>query len=230
MDRSTPSHEQVRQLVSEHMDQLHGRGAPQADPLVALVQLHDQLVAAAKAYEAGPQQQREAVCEAIIAVSEFLKGQGFSGATLVPLSRVVWAIVDVCDRNHPDPLFCEKPSKTKGRRNLEDAVRKGQIAAIADAWLESSSGDEGDEDAKLNRAARYMSGAYFGALNRKALTSAKSYQRQAGHHELIYSAYAQMRDALAAEARVLGDGPANLRAAILVQIKALNTKAEMQRR
>lgn len=229
MDRITPSRAQVRQLVSEHFAELHVRAAPEADPLQALDQLHDQLVVAAGDYEAGPQQQRQAVCDAVMAISQFLKGQGFSSATLVPLSRIVWAIVDVCQHNYPDPLFCEKRSSTKPRRNLANAVRQGQLAAIADAWLASASDDEGGEAAMLDRAARHLSGIHFGTLDRTALRSARTYQLQTGQNELVYKSYEQMKNALAAEARVLGDDPASLRAAIFAQINALNAKAELQR-
>lgn len=228
MVRSTPSREQARELVREHIGELYARGDPEADPLHALSQLHYQLAMAARTYEAGPKQQRQAVCDAIIAVSEFLKGQGFSSATLVPLNRVVWAIVDLCQQNHPDPLFCEKMSNTKPRRNLADAVRQGQLAAIADAWLASASDDEGDEAAILERAARCMSGLHFGTVNRAALSSARSYQRKTEQNELLYRSYEQMNGALAAEAKLVGDGKRGLRAAIEAQLKGLNAKAELQ--
>lgn len=229
MDRTIPSKEQVRELVSEHIAQQYVRGAPVTDSFQALDQLHNQLVVAARDYETGPMQQRQAVCDAVMAVSEYLKGQGFCGATLFPLSRVVGAIVDLCEHNHPDPLFCEKRSSTKPRRNMVDAVRQGQLAAIADAWLASASDDEGDESAVLVRAARHMSGAHFGTLDRAALSSARTYQRKTGQNELLYKSYLQMKDALAAEAKAVGDDAESRRAAILVQINALNAKAEMQR-
>lgn len=228
MDRLSPSTAQVREIVSEHIAELAARGQPETDAEQGLHELHRQLVMAAQDYQVGPLRQRQAVCDAIMAVSEFLKGQGFSGATMVPLSRVVWAIVDLCQQNHPDPLFCEKRSKAKPRRNLTDAVLRGQMAAIADAWLASALGDEGDEASMLDRAARHMSGVHFGTLDRAALNSARTYQRQIGHNELVYKSYEQMRDALAAEADAVGGGFAGLRAAVLAQIKALNIKKEMQ--
>lgn len=228
MARNIPSQAEVRDLVREHMDELYARGAPDADPIDALGQLHDQLVLAAGAYEVGPQQQRQAVCDAIMAVSEFLKGQGFGAATMVPLNRVVWAIVDLCQHNHPDPLFCEKRSNTKPRRNLADAVRQGHAAAIADAWLASASDDEGDEAAVLERAARHMSGHHFGKLDRAALSSARTYQRKTGQNELVYKSFEQMSGTLAAEAKVAGGGKRGLRAAIMAQLNALNAKAELQ--
>lgn len=227
MDRSIPSKAEVRDLVSEHRAELYARGAPEADLVDTLRQLHDQLVLSAEAHEAGPQQQRQAVCDAIMAVSEFLKGQGFSAATLVPLNRVVWAVVDLCQQNHPDPLFCEKPSNTKPRRNLADAVRQGHLAAIADAWLASASDEEGEEAAILERAARHMSGLHFGTLDRAALSSARSYQRKTGQNELLHKSFEQMSSALAEEATAAGGGKRGLRAAILAQINALNAKAEL---
>lgn len=228
MAQNFPSKAEVRELVSEHLAELHARDDPEADPLHALDQLHDQLAMAARTYEAGPKQQRQAVCDAIMAVSEFLKGQGFSTATMVPLNRVKWAIVDLCQHNHPDPLFCEKPSNTKPRRDLADAVRQGHLAAIADAWLASASDKEGDESTILDRAARYMSGLHFGALDRAALSSARSYQRKTGQNELVYESYEQMKRALAEEAKVAGGEKRGLRAAILAQLNALNVKAELQ--
>ena len=228
MDRKIPSKAEVRELVSEHMVELHARSAPGADPVHALHQLHHQLVSVARMYEAAPQQQRQAVCDAITAVAEFLTGQGFSSATMAPLNRVVRAIVDLCQQNHPDPLFCEKLSNTKPRRNLADAVHQGHVAAIADAWLASASDEEGDEAAILERAARHMSGLHFGALNGTALSSARSYQRKTEQNDLLYKSYDQMSSVLKKEARVAGGGQAGLRAAILAQINSLNTKAELQ--
>lgn len=228
MDRNTPSKAEVRELVSQRRAELLVRGAPDADPLQGLDQLHAQLVVAAENYEAGPQLQRQAVCDAIMAVSEFLNGQGFDDATLVPLNRVVWAVVDLCQQNHPDPLFCEKRSNTKRRRNLADAVRQGHLAAIAEAWLASALDNEGDEAAILERAARHMSGPHFGVLDRAALDSARTYQRKPGQHTLVYGSYQQMQNALAAEAKAVGAGPGSLRKAVLAQINALNARVEIK--
>ena len=82
---------------------------------------------------------------------------------------------------------------------------------------------------RIDRAARHLSGIHFGTLDRTALRSARTYQLQTGQNELVYKSYEQMKNALAAEARVLGDDPASLRAAIFAQINALNAKAELQR-
>lgn len=228
MDRNTPSQAEIRELVSQHIAERFARGASEADPLQALDQLHAQLVFATSDYEAGPQKQREAVCAAIIAVSEFLNGQGFSDATLAPLTRALSAIVNLSQQNHPDPLFCQKPAKTKRSRNLEDTVRQGHLAALVDAWLASASDNEGDEAAILDRAARHMSGPHFGALDRAALNSARTYQRKRGQHPLLYQSFQQMQDALSSEARAVGSGPGSLRKAVLAQINALNARADLK--
>lgn len=227
MNHDKPSKDQVRALAGRHVADQYARKLSVVDVSAGLDQLHGQLVDAAQDYEAGPQFQRQAICDAIIATSEFLRGQGFGNAATIPLSRVLWAIVDLCEQNHPDPLFCEKPRQSKPKRNMEDAVRQGQLAALADALLASSTSDEGDEAAKLERAARLLSGKHFGALDGKNLSSARSYQRQMGQHELVYQSYKQMTDALATEANTVGGDSVGLRTAIQVQIDALNAKAEL---
>jgi hypothetical protein len=227
MEHDKPSKDQVRAIVGEHVAEQYAREPSVVDTSAGLDRLHSQLVDAAQAYEAGPQFQRQAICDAIVATSEFLRGQGFGNAATVPLSRVLWAIVDLCKQNHPDPLFCKKPRRSKSKRNMEDAVRQGQLAAFADAWLDSSTSDEGNEAAKLERAARLMSGKHFGALDGRKLASARSYQRQMGQHELVYQSHKQMIDALTTEANAAGGDSAGLRTAIQVQIDALNAEAEL---
>lgn len=228
--RSIPRQAQVQEIVRDVLDQSHDLGEAEANSEQGLDELHAQLVEAARSYEAGPKQQRQAVCDAIIAVTEFLEGQGFSYATLIPLNRVVRAVTEVCKLNQPDPLFCEKPTKTKGKRKLAESVRQGHLAALADAWLKSGSADEGGEAAALKRAARRISGRYFGTVDSVDLRSARNYQRQSQSHELLSKAYVQMRDILAAEAEAdVADGCAiGLRSAILIQLEALNAKAEIQ--
>lgn len=224
--RSIPSHEQIRQVVRVELEQRYARGSANTHPEQVLPQLHAQLVEAARAYETGPKQQRQAVCDAIIAVDEFLAGQGFTGETLAPLKRVVVAITDLCQHNQPDPLFCQKLSKTKGKRTLQDSVRQGQLAALAEAWVESASSEEGDKAALLNKAAREISGRYFGNVERAGLSSAMAYQRQPNHPPLLYEAHAQMKKRLAIEAEAAGGDARGLRAAVLTQLEALNAKAE----
>lgn len=229
MQKQTPSQAQVREMVRNAREQAYVRGEPEADTEQALDALYARLVEAAQAYETGPKQQRQAVCDAIIAVNEFLEGQGFSGATLIPLKRVVFAMTNLCKQNQPDPLFCEKRSKTKGKRKIEDSVRQGHLAALADAWIKSALADEGDERAMLNRAARHISGNHFGTVKGVSLQSARAYQRQAHHPELLYDAYDQMKQTLAREAEAAGGGKIGLRNAILTQIKALNIKEETEK-
>lgn len=223
-----PTKAEVRQLVSEHLAEQYVRGASSVDPSIGLERLHELLTQSAQAYETGPSQQREAICETVIAVSDFLKGQGFGVATLAPLSRVVRSIVELCNQNRPDPLFCERPKRITPSRRLDDAVRQGHLAALADAWLKSYSNEEGGRVKTLERAARQMSGAHFGTLSKTMLNTAMTYQRQEGHHELVYLSFQQMQAALAAEASLAGGGKDGLRTALLAQIDALNAKAQLQ--
>lgn len=227
MENRWPSNEQIDRQVRDKVAVRYDRGPCDVEPSAGLDRLHDQLVEAARAYDAGPQNQREAVCDGIMAVNEYLKGQGFGSAARAPLNRVLRAIVDLCKQNHPDPLFCEKPQKTKPRRNLESAFRQGQLAAFADAWLRSCAVDEGDEATKLERAARRLSGPHFGNVDGATLSSARSYQRQAGQHDLVYRSYEQMAAVLEADEIIAGPGASGLRIAIEMQIKAMNEKAKM---
>lgn len=233
MDHDRPSKNRVREIVSEHVAEQYDRGHSVVDASAGLERLHGQLVDAARAYESGPLKQRHAVCDAIMATCEFLEGQGFGSTAIAPLRRVLWAIVDLCGQNRPDPLFCEKAKKNKARRGMEDAVRQGQLAALADAWLKSHASDEGGDAIKLARAARRMSGAHFGTINGTMLQTARTYQRQHGHHELVYESYEQMSAVLSAESaavRSVGGGSDDLRVALEVQIDALNAKADLQKR
>lgn len=227
MSSKKPSKEQVRSIVEDDITEQYTREESRLTR-TALDRLHLQLVDAAKIYESEPTNQRQAVCDALIATSEFLEKQGFNDATLVPLSRVIVAMVDLCRQNRPDPLFCEKLKVGKPRRSLEDSIRQGHLAALADAWLEAYSNDEGGTNKRLARAARHMSGKHFGKVTREMLGSARSYQRQTGHNALVYDSHKQMKDVLNAEAKVAGGGECGLRTAIDVQIKALNIKAKMR--
>jgi hypothetical protein len=111
---------------------------------------------------------------------------------------------------------------------MENAVQQGHLAALADAWLKSHPRQDDElEPARLNRAARQMSGEYFGTLDGSKLSSAISYQRQNGHHELVYRSYEQMSAVLTDEKTSAGGGQNGLRVAIAVQIEALNIKAKL---
>lgn len=228
MAHDKPSKEQVRTVVRNYLSEGFTRSCNLGATPNELDQLHHLLVLAAQAYRTGPKQQRQAVADAVIATSEFLHAQGFSRDTLVPLTRVVRAITEVCEQNLPDPLFCEKPRRAKPRRGMADAVRQGQLAAIADAWLTSHADDEGDEAAKLERAARLMSGKYFGTLHGTLLRSARSYQRQTGQHPLVYQTYEQVSEGLSLEAGSAGGGSHGLRLAIEIEIAALNESANLR--
>lgn len=229
MEQDRPSKREVRALVGEQVAEQYARGVGEVDPSPGLDRLHELLVHAAQEYEAGPEKQRQAICDSIIAITDLLKDQGFSGATLLPLNRVLRSIVELNGLNRTDPLFCEKPKRTKPRRSMEDAIRQGHLAALADAWIISRTSDEGDESAKLERAARRMSGAYFGKLDGAKLISAKSYQRQMGQHDLVGLAFEQMKKALSAQANSSGDGASGLRNALEVQIDALNERAKLRK-
>lgn len=228
MSNSVPTSEQVRAIVDDQVSAQYVRGEA-GHTLTALEKLHAQLVEAAKGYELGPQMQRQAVCDAVMATSDFLTTQGFSDATMVPLNRVAWALVDLCKQNRPDPLFCEKLKSVKPKRGLEESIRQGHLAALANAWLDANPDGDIGENSKLDRAARHISGSHFGAISRAMLKSAMSYQRQIGHNDLIYASYNQMKVALDEEAKIAGGGEIGLRTAIHVQLKALNAKADLRR-
>jgi hypothetical protein len=227
MTSKRPSKTEVRSIVIDHISYQYTRKPTVADTTTQLERLHENLVEAARSYEIGPKQQREAVGSAVRSVSEFLNSQGFSTQTLAPLHRVSQALVEICQQNRPDPLFSEKPKKGKSQRGLADAIRQGRLAAFADAWLECHSTDEGTIPVRLARAARRMTGPYFGDVSKTMLDTARSYQRQTGNNPLIYNSYKQMKDALEAEARVAGGGMEGHRIAIEVQIDALNAKTEI---
>lgn len=226
MAHKTPTQAQIDKLIDAHVADRYVRHECEQDPLVGLENLHDDLVRAARAYEVGPSEQRDAVCEAIIAVTNFLKGQGFGLPALAPLRRVHHAIFDLCRNNHPDPLFSEKMKPGKSCRDMKDAVRQGQLAALADCWLRAHADGEGGEDQKLNRAARALSGAHFGKLEGKALQNARSYTRQAGPDALLTKVYIQMFEKLESEADSVGGGAQGRQLAIATLLKFLNKKAE----
>lgn len=76
MTSMRPSKEQVRSSVSEYMSEQYARSQSEADPRDGLDLLHGLLADAAKAYETGPGNQRQAVCDAIKASTDFLQAQG----------------------------------------------------------------------------------------------------------------------------------------------------------
>lgn len=222
-----PTKKQLRSLVNDHVLQQYTRGQYELDPVVELDALHKILVETAKAYESDPASQRQLVCDAVMAISDFLKGQGFSIATLTPMNRILGALVDLSKQNRPDPLFCAKREKLKPRRSAEDSIRQGHLAAFADAWLQLHTRNGSSEQKTLKLGAQRMSGAYFGKLEHTDLRNAKSYQRQTGQHDLLYSSYEQMSKALDVEAKHAGGDKAGLQIALELQIDALNLKAAL---
>lgn len=229
MDQKTPSTEQIREIVKDHIGEQYTRNDSLPTSTV-LNDLHAKLVEAAKAYESGPPMQRQAVCDAIVATSDFLRRQGFSDSTLVPLDRVVWSIVDLCNQNQPDPLFCSKVTKTKPKRSMKDAILLGHLAALVDTWLEAypREGEEEDVAERLKRAAREMSGIYFGQLSCKNLESAQRLKRAAQEGDVITRAYDQMVIVIKTESNAAGGGRAGQKTAVRVQIKALNEAMKLK--
>lgn len=226
---SKPTRDEISALVEEHLASQYDRQPITSDPAFALEKLHDHLSSIALNYEKGPVFQRQAVADSVMAIAEFLSEQGFSSHTLTPFNRIIYALTDLCDQNRPDPLFCEKPKKTKPRRSLEEALRSGQLAALSEAWLRAYSEMPIDMATKLNNAARRMSGAHFGRLDATALSTALSYQRQTDHPEILYSAFEKMKAQLEQDAKELAAEGNGLKAAIEIQLDALNAKAILQK-
>jgi len=215
-----------QEIVQQHREEQYARQRVDADPLAELALLHDALAGFSKAYETGPAAQRQAICDSIIAVAAFLRSQGYSDRTLMPINRVVGAIAEICNQNRPDPLFCEKKARTKPKRSMQNAILLGHLAAFADAWLRADLKGSDPESVKLKRASKRLSGNYFGQLEVKKLKSAMSYQRQPGHQALLYDAYRQMQGVLEVEASHVGGDEAGLMMAIEVQIDSLNEQAD----
>lgn len=225
---AVPGRQELQAIVKERVTKQEARSPSRAEPDAALKALHEELVDAARAYRKGPSQQRQGVCDAIAAVLEFLKGQGFSDAILEPLKRPAFAIVDLCRQNRADPLFAEKRKTTKPMRSMQEAILQGHLAALASQWLECDNETEGGPRAKLSRAARALSGRYFGKLDEKSISSAINYQRQSNHHPLLYQAFEQMECALRSEADAAGGGTQGGRLAVITQVKILNLSGDRQ--
>ena len=219
----------IKKRAAEEYEKRFERRAGSGNSEAKLNQLHLGLRDAAKAYNKGNEQRREAVCSSVIAVLEFLGDEGFSDEVLIPFSRVLWAVEGISKRQSPDPLFCEKPKRYKRKRSLLDAALKGQIAAIADAWLDGCSDADEKIAQKLQRLARGASGPYFGELTLKRIESARKYQAQQGHPDVLYGAYVDMQKILRAEAEAFGPYDPGPKAAVEAQINALNAIASARK-
>tara|TARA_R110000868_G_scaffold361248_1_gene623233 strand:+ start:1336 stop:2037 length:702 start_codon:yes stop_codon:yes gene_type:complete len=221
-----PGQQELQAIINERVAKQDTRSRPSTKSDAALKALHKDLVEAARAFREGPSQQRQGVCDAVVAVLEFLKGQGFSDSTLEPLKRPLWALASLSEQNLPDPLFAEKRKKSKSKRSMTDAIRQGHLAAFAGLWLECDDQGGGGRRVRLGRAARALSGAYFGNLDETSVNSAITYQRQNDHHPLIYGAFEKMKDVLMAEANAVGGGIDGIRLALVTQIKILNLSSK----
>lgn len=225
MQPERPTKAEIHNVVREELVDRSTRTAPRTDSSAALDELHELLLEASRSYASGPASQRQAVCDAVIAVADFLDDQGFGSATREPLTRIVVALSDLGQNNRPDPLFCEKPRKGKPRRSSEEAIRQGQLAALADFWLLVHKEGAESETTKLARAARRISGDHFGKLDGTALQSARAYRRQSDGPVLLLRAYDHMKSALLKEASAAGEGSEAARHALNVLIDALNAVA-----
>ena len=225
-----PTSKDIRRLVGEHMDDQHLRQPANGGRVEALDQLHAELVSHAREYAKGPLTQRQAVCDTIMSISEYLKAQGFSVQTLTPLHRVLTAIVDVTQSNQPDPLFAEKMRKAKGRRTKDADILTGHLAAMAKAGLKLSSSDEGDVSTKLKRLIRHLSGDYFGKVTAKRLSTARTYLNQSDKSDPLHLAFDQMEETLSRESSAAGGGERGLAAAWQAQLLSLNAKARLRRK
>ena len=157
-----------------------------------LPELHEKLVASGRLYESqNLDDQREAVVDALLAVLEYLSGQGFDISSLGPLARPAQAL-EALEHNKLDLLFAERRGAGRPSNVLTDHERTGILAALADVWLRSHTSDPRTMPEKLREAARQMKGRWFGTITVAQLKSARALvgQEQKGHPAVRWADFA----------------------------------------
>lgn len=188
-----PSKEEFAEIAWQAKVVRYERQRSHGGRVAALQVLHDRLADDARLYEHDDlQDQRDAVADALLAVSDFLKAQGFSSATLSPLLRPVAALAER-ENNSIDLMFAERPRAGRPKATLSDHERTGILAALAEGWLQTNESDARTQAEKLADAARKMKGKWFGKVTRAQLETARELVRQEARdhpavcHALLFS-------------------------------------------
>lgn len=184
----------------------HSRERLHGGRVAALDKLHAQLAEDARLYESDNlQDQRDAVAHALLAVTDFLKAQGFANPTLAPLMRPVAALAER-ENNSKDLMFAQRARGGRPKTTLAAHERTGILAALAEGWLRTHEDDDRPQTDKLADAARKMKGRWFGTVTRAQLETAREMVNQeandhpaVGHARLFYSFFERTAESFGVE-------------------------------
>ncbi len=169
---------------------------PRGGRVAALDLLFRHLVEEGRLYESEDiQDQRDAVANAMLAISDFLETQGFPLAAIAPVMRPVAALVER-EGNSPDPIFAQRDRAGRPKDTLAHHERKGTLAALANHWLSLRSTDEHSQSDKLSEAARKMNGPWFGKITRAQLETAREFVSQESKDHPAVKKAAMIKDQL----------------------------------
>ncbi|WDF73939.1 hypothetical protein [Novosphingobium sp. KACC 22771] len=143
------------------------------DCKLALDELHANLTATSIFYQRSDLEgQRHAVARSIELTIDFLNSQGFPPLILDTLKRVERCLFEI-DDNRRDPLFSAKQKAGRPNRTFADDARASVLVVLANLWLMATEEEEGTQESKLKRAARAMTGTWFGSVSYNELKSAR---------------------------------------------------------
>lgn len=181
-----PSEAEFAEIMRDAVAKRYMRQRSTGGRVAALEDLHSRLVANAQLYVCDDiQDQRDAVADALIAVVDFLKAQGFTAATLSPLMRPVAALVER-ENNSIDLMFAQRPRSGRPKNSLADHERNGILAALAEGWLRACEDDDRPQSDKLAEASRKMNGKWFGSVSRAQLETARELvSQEASDHPAV---------------------------------------------
>ena len=156
-----PTNAQLEAAAAKTHAECHNKRPVTASRVLELNKLHSHLANNARLYETCViQDQRDAVADSLLAVSDFLQTQGFALTTIAHLHRPVAALVER-EKNSLDLMFAERERVGRSGLTLTDHERTGILAELANLWLRIHAEDPETQDQKLSMAARAMKGRWF---------------------------------------------------------------------
>lgn len=143
-------------------------------------------------------EQRDALCRAMLDLNTFLEVHGFDGKSRSPIMRVVTALVET-QRRRDDKLFLPRRTAKGGAPPLSIArmTRDGTLAALAEHWLQFLSEGGEAQPIQLRRCARQMKGEWFGVVTETQLRKALAVARESATDHTTRAKYLHLRASMA---------------------------------
>jgi hypothetical protein len=125
------------------------------------------------------QEKRSAIAGQMMALLEYLSGQGAPRVATVPIARILSAMVET-ERGNRDPLFEPIRSSGGGRPPTLHCrqIWRGTLAGAASLWIQANAGLGQGQDVLLNQAAAQLSGEWQGQITLQHLRAALATARE----------------------------------------------------